>query len=260
MIEFDTCVVVASNPKQTSSFAALIDARKRSGLYPREIDFVCVSDPKKGRVGSGGGTLWALHKVHERVKRGQRLLMINAGGESRRMPAYAPEGKLFAPIPVATSALQPPVLLDLQLTLFLKYPWRDGELVVSSGDVVIDFDNDSIRRDRGEVCGFAAPASLEVGARHGVFRFDYNHGRVLDFYQKQSVEYLAKNAVLEGSRLCGLDLGPVAFSRDRIDRLFALGDLKLPDGRTIVQGLATGEIRFELYLEVLTACLQGIRN
>ena len=99
-----------------------------------------VNDPETGRIGSGGGTLHALYTAAggpEHVaafSANERILILHAGGESRRLPYYAPEGKLFAPVPVASSSIWPPVILDVQLSLYLRFPWRDGEVLVTSGD------------------------------------------------------------------------------------------------------------------------------
>ncbi len=46
-----------------------------------------------------------------------------------------------------------PIVLDLELSLFFKYPWRDGELLVASGDVIIDFntvDGQPLRKSLAE--------------------------------------------------------------------------------------------------------------
>ena len=83
--------------------------------------------------------------------------------------------------------------------LFFKYPWRRGEIVVSSGDAVIDFDPTSVPEERSAVFGFAKPASLEQGSRHGVFRFDQRRERVLDYFQKAPAEVLAREALIEGT-------------------------------------------------------------
>jgi hypothetical protein len=91
-----TCVLVASNSGQAAQIRGRIAARIDAGLYPREIEFRVLADPDRGRVGSGGATILAAHAVCDRLRRGEAVLVINAGGESRRMPAYAPEGKLFA--------------------------------------------------------------------------------------------------------------------------------------------------------------------
>jgi galactokinase/mevalonate kinase-like predicted kinase len=263
---FDTVLVTASSERQADAFRALVERRRAHGLYPREVAFDVVADPPGGRVGTGGGTLWALARHVE--SRGaasdpaalfarERILLLHAGGESRRLPAYAPEGKLFAPLPLPSSALLPPVVLDAQLGLFFDYPWRRGEIVVSSGDVVIAFDADAVPEERGPVFGFAKPAPVEQGARHGVFRFDAHRERVLDYLQKAPAELLARTAVLEGTGECALDIGLVSLAPEAALAFLALGRSPLADG-TLADGLAGGAVRFDLYLEVLTACLPGL--
>ncbi len=265
---FDICLITASNEKQASIFRKLIRRRVENGLYPGEIDFRVYSDPENGRVGSGGGTLLALRalvedfgvdaKVAEPFLRGKRILMIHAGGESRRLPCYSPEGKLFAPIPVAGSSPLAPVVLDLQLSLFLRFPWREGELVIASGDVVIDFDTDSIGEDRGDVCGFAYPAPPEQGARHGVFKFDRNRQTVIGFHQKETPQYLREHALLEGMGECALDTGIVSFSPSAASRLLTFSEQIGRHNRSIAETLHSGDLKLDLYLEILTACLSGI--
>ena len=110
--------------------------------------------------------------------------MLHAGGESRRLPLYATEGKLFAPVPAPSSSVFSPVVFDLELGLFLRYRWKPGELVVAAGDVIIDFNTDFVPEITGDICGFAKPTSFEQGARHGVFKFDPVSGSVVDYYQK----------------------------------------------------------------------------
>jgi galactokinase/mevalonate kinase-like predicted kinase len=261
---FDTVLITAASERQAEAFRRLIGRRLDHGLYPRELAFEVVADPSAGRVGTGGGTLWALARLLERrrppdVKAflgSQRILLVHAGGESRRLPCYAPEGKLFAPLPLPSSALLPPVLLDAQLGLFLKYPWRPGEVVVTTADVFIDFDVTSVPEERGAVLGFAKPASLEQGSRHGVFRFDRHREQVIDYFQKAPVELLARRALLEGTGECALDIGLVSLGAEALWAFLALGEAAV-EGGTLLEGLAAGRLRFDLYLEVLTACLEG---
>ncbi len=265
---FDICIVTASHSTQARAFCSLIQRRIDSGVYPREISFHVYSDPEGGRVGSGGGTLWALHQLFDELAvrpdrqadflNRSRILMIHAAGESRRLPCYVPEGKLFAPLPLYSSAIAPPVAFDMQLTLFLKFPWRTGELVVASGDVVIDFDPDSVPDDRGDICGFAKPASVEQGARHGVFKFDRNRQHVIDFYQKKTPDFLLEHASLEGSREVALDMGIVAFSPHAVETLTAFSAADT-NGKTVKESLGAGAFNFDLYLEVLTACLKNMQ-
>jgi fucokinase / fucose-1-phosphate guanylyltransferase len=261
---FDTVLITAASERQAEAFRRLIGRRLDHGLYPRELAFEVVADPPGGRVGTGGGTLWALSGLLERRGPGdpdgflgsQRILLVHAGGESRRLPCYAPEGKLFAPLPLPSSALLPPVLLDAQLGLFLKYPWRPGETVVTSADVFIDFDVTSVPEERGPVFGFAKAASLDQGSRHGVFRFDRHREHVIDYFQKAPVEILARRALLEGTGECALDIGLVSLGPEALHAFLGLGERSIGGG-SLIDGLASGRVRFDLYLEVLTACLEG---
>ncbi|MBD3274969.1 MAG: hypothetical protein GF372_06630, partial [Candidatus Marinimicrobia bacterium] len=264
---FDTCIITASDEAQKKVFEELLQNRISHGLYPRELDFKVYSDPESGRIGSGGGTIWAMHQYLKENSvtdiaaflTEKRILMIHAGGESRRNPMYVPEGKLFTPVPVPTSSIYPPTVLDMQLTLFLKYPWKkNGEIIVSSGDVVIDFDCEQVPKDRGDICGFTKPVSLEQGARHGVFQFDENKQHVTDYFQKESEAFLKENARLEGSEECALDMGIIAFSSQAMTSLLEYAADDTSKGFSLISELQQGQANLDLYLEILTACLKNI--
>jgi galactokinase/mevalonate kinase-like predicted kinase len=259
---FTDCIITASDERQAEVFRALIARRIEAGLYPREIDFAVCADPPGGRVGSGGGTLWALRNAARRMELegtvpglgGHRALVIHAGGESRRLPAYVPEGKLFAPLPSPSSSLIQPVIFDHMLALFLRYPWRDDELVVCSGDVVIDFETELLDLPDGPLCGFAAPDSFERGSRHGVFAFDPLTGAVSDYFQKASKETLEREARIDGRDACAVDLGIASFRGDALEALKELAERRLESKA----GSSGGTYRFDLYLELMSACLGNL--
>ncbi|MGO8693351.1 MAG: L-fucokinase [Rectinemataceae bacterium] len=259
---FDTCIITASGERQAEVFRALIARRVERGLYPREIDFRVYPDPPAGRVGSGGGTIWALTRLAGDGEApggldGRSVLVIHAGGESRRLPAYMPEGKLFAPVTADSSSALPPVVLDLELSLFLKYPWRSGELLVAAGDALVDFNTELFDPPEAPLCGFAAPASFEQGSRHGAFAFDPVTGAVRDYFQKAAPELLAARARIAGSETCALDLGLVSFRGEALRALVGLAEAELPGG-SVAELLARSRLSFDLYLELLTACLSGL--
>lgn len=264
---FSHCVLTASDERQAEAFRSLLSRRIRHGLYPREIAFHVYPDPP-GRVGSGAGTLWALHRLYADIgydpltggdAGAPSVLVLHAAGESRRLPVFAPEGKLFAPVPVASSSVLPPVVLDLQLALYLRFPWQPGQVVVGSGDVIIDFDTDALPHFDAPITGFGTPASFLQGSRHGVFAFDGQLRTLQDYYQKQPVDFLANHAVIEGTDSCALDIGIVAMTREYVSRLFRLAHAPLAttdtSTETVLDRIATGRLQFGLYLEQLSASL-----
>lgn len=62
-------------------------------------EYFCTNDPVGHKLGSGGGTTWLLQQAHDWLN-GERAIVLHAGGQSRRLPSYAPSGKILTPIPV----------------------------------------------------------------------------------------------------------------------------------------------------------------
>lgn len=72
-------------------------------------DWFCTSDPVGSKLGSGGGTTWLLQACHQAFAPedsfskwigSEKRILLHAGGQSRRLPGYAPSGKILTPIPV----------------------------------------------------------------------------------------------------------------------------------------------------------------
>ena len=72
-------------------------------------EWFCTSDPIGSKLGSGGGTAWLLEACHQKVTPDsdfltwlgkEKRILLHAGGQSRRLPGYAPSGKILTPIPV----------------------------------------------------------------------------------------------------------------------------------------------------------------
>ena len=71
--------------------------------------------------------------------------------------------------------------------------------------------------------GFAKPASPEQGSRHGVFRFDQRRERVVDYFQKAPVATLTREALIEGTGDCALDIGLVSLAPEAARAFCELG-------------------------------------
>src|SRR6516165_1429009 len=117
---WDYLILTASNADQARAYESQLKARRELGHLPRVREALVVADPEGRRVGSGGSTVYALAKVLERhggrdaekALAGMRILIVHAGGDSRRLPAYAPCGKIFVPVPGRTHSALGLALFD----------------------------------------------------------------------------------------------------------------------------------------------------
>ena len=115
-------------------------------------DWFCTSDPRDKRLGSGSGTTWLLEECYREENPGvdfndwlsaEKRILIHAGGQSRRLPAYAVTGKISLPVPVfrwARGQRLSQDLLSLQLSLYEKIMQQSPaslRTLVVSGDVYI---------------------------------------------------------------------------------------------------------------------------
>ena len=144
------------------------------------------TDPRSRRLGSGGGTVNLLAQAWSEQKAGRRKavgdwlqetqrLVLHAGGESRRLPAYAALGKAFLPMP-AVDGLSPrrfdQMLADFQIPAYeqvLKEAGPKAAVLVTSGDVWLDFDPLQIPEATADITGIGMRVSPEVARHFGVY-------------------------------------------------------------------------------------------
>ena len=191
MSPFDTIVITAADEAQAACFR--IQAKAFAGvLAPR----ICViPDPGGRRVGTLGSTVNVLKRVPCRG----RTLICHCGGFSKRLPACAASGKVFAP--VARTATGVTTLFEriVRNMARLDLP-RTGALVVC-GDVAPDFNFASCDFSRPGVTGVAYLDTLARGSRHGVYvpRRAQGLSPVVGFLQKPApAESRRAGAVFRG--------------------------------------------------------------
>jgi len=207
-------VISAGSEAQAELYRQQIRQRSQRGAVPRGVTWRVVSDPEGSHIGSGGATLAALRALaHADIEwwRQNRVLVIHAGGESRRLPEYSLTGKLFGILPDRTPWGENSTVFDE--TLALSTLWLDrvhSGLVVSSGDVVLTFDATGLDWDRSGVVGAAIRQPVDVGTRHGVYVLDET-SRVYAFLQKPSPDQLrAAGGILQDGQVA-LDTGLLHF-------------------------------------------------
>ena len=183
-------------------------------------EWFCTSDPINSKLGSGGGTTFLLEECFEHERSGmtidewlgkEKRILLHAGGQSRRLPGYAPSGKILTPIPVfrwAKGQRLDQNLLQLQLPLYNKIMKKAPEslhTLIASGDVYIRTDKPLQNIPSADVVCYGLWADPMLAKNHGVFVSSREKPDELEYMlQKPSVETLAE---LMKSHLFLMDIG-----------------------------------------------------
>lgn len=171
-------------------------------------EWFCTNDPVDRKLGSGGGSAWLLRAAFEAQGGGrsfdewlssEKRLLLHAGGQSRRLPAYAPSGKVLTPIPVfrwERGQRLSQDLLSLQIPLYQKImdeaPSGLHTLIVS-GDVYIRSTEPLQPVPDADVVCYGLWLDAEIAKDHGVFVSSHAAPSELKcMLQKPSVETLAQ--------------------------------------------------------------------
>jgi len=167
-------------------------------------EWFAVSDPPGGKLGSGGGLVHLLHEDWKALGCPDRFsrwiltypkLAILAGGQSRRLPAYAATGKVLIPLPVLRGSMGQRIdgtLLDFMLPEFsriLDAAGDDYPLMVCSGDVLLRFPRNLPLLPRADILGLGMWIAPETASSFGVFFSRRESPQEVDFFrQKPSTE------------------------------------------------------------------------
>lgn len=197
-------------------------------------------DPLARRLGSGGGTVNLLAEawrkecprgrpaLGEWLRRGQRTI-LHAGGESRRLPAYASIGKAFMPIP-QIEGLEPrrldQMLADFQVPAYrqvLREAGTKAAVLISSGDVWLDFNPLEVPAIGADIAGIGMRVTPEVAAHFGTFFTERGRDpgkgeRTIRFFLQKpaSSEIYRHNARYD----CFVDTGLWLLSAEAVEMLF----------------------------------------
>ncbi|MBR3479310.1 MAG: bifunctional fucokinase/L-fucose-1-P-guanylyltransferase [Prevotella sp.] len=211
-------------------------------------DYFCTCDPEGHRVGSGGGTVWLLWQAFLNVLpssseegafynwlASEKRILLHAGGQSRRLPSYAPSGKILTPVPVfrwERGQRLSQDLLSLQLPLYEQIMEMAPECLhtmVVSGDVLIRVGGDQRQVSlppvpNADVVCYGMWLDASIAKDHGVFLADRRTPHVLkQMLQKPSVERLQE---LQRQHYFLTDIGVWLLSDKAVEMLFrhCIGD------------------------------------
>lgn len=177
-----------------------------TGLTPNE--WFCTHDPIDRKLGSGGGSAWLLNACHEATEPAtpfnkwisqEKRILLHAGGQSRRLPCYAPSGKVLTPIPMfrwESGQRIDQTLLDLQMPLYnriLDKAPQGLHTLIASGDVYIRTSEPLQDIPEADVVCYGLWAEPTTISHHGVFLLNRDNPHTLDFVlQKPTLEQQAQ--------------------------------------------------------------------
>lgn len=230
---WDYLIVTASNDLQAAAYQRHLDIRRRLGLLCDFREALVVADPGGRRVGSGGSTIHCLLQVLQRelprqsgkaadwpaiehVLRRQRILILHAGGDSKRLPAYGPCGKIFVPVPGESRAGVAATLFEHLVRTFVPFPAApagSGQVVVAAGDALLRCDLSAISLAADGLTALGCYATPDESRNHGVFCAE-GDGPVRLFLQKPSPARQAETGAVNRDGLSILDVGVMSFGAE----------------------------------------------
>lgn len=221
MTNWDYLVITAANHAQAEAYEAQLRLRRSAGELAQVRHCLVIPDLGGRRIGSGGSTLHCLLAILRRecppagpatwqaaesALRRLRILIIHAGGDARRLPAYSHCGKMFVPLPAA-GTLAGTTLFDRLVPIFLALPATPaGQILVASGDALILFDPLTVNLSRPGLTALATLAPAQEAAHHGVFCANPD-ATVRRFLQKPSPRAQAEAGATDSEGNSLLDLG-----------------------------------------------------
>lgn len=205
-------ILLTLPPRMSAEFEGL---EKR-----RPPEWFAAADPEGQPLGSGGGTAHLLGEAWTRMGgeltfpewlHRSRKLVLHGGGQSRRLPAYAPMGKPLLPIPVfrwSRGQRLDQTLLDLQLPSYrrvLNHAPSNFVAMVASGDVLLRLPAELPPFPNVDVLGLGMWVPPETAKEFGVFFTSRQKpGEVALFLQKPLA---ARIRELAHGYLCLVDTG-----------------------------------------------------
>ena len=166
-------------------------------------DWLASTDPENSKVGSGGGTANILSELYREQAdcgfsewlRKEKRVIIHAGGQSRRLPAYAAIGKSLLPMPVFRWSRGQHLnqrLVHLQTPLFdrlLEKASENQNTLIASGDTLIFGGSNIPEIPQADVVCLGLWLEPEKATNHGVFFARHESPELLEFMlQKPSIE------------------------------------------------------------------------
>lgn len=179
--------------------------------------YIVITNHMEKCNGTGSALLDALSYLKKKFSSfNYKVLLINSGGLSSRIPQFSKYGKLFIPIP--TDENKNLIMFDkiIEYNFILGRNLKTGGILISTSDVICNFSyfDDPVI----ESTAFTIKVSKEKGLNHGVFVKDED-SFINKFLHKKSLDILRKNKALIGDSLY-IDTGLYFLTSDILNYIY----------------------------------------
>ncbi|PKU84086.1 bifunctional fucokinase/fucose pyrophosphorylase [Dendrobium catenatum] len=298
---WDAIVLTAASPEQAALYEWQLERAKSIGRIAESTVTLAVPDPDGARIGSGAATLHAISALARHLIRvglispqlsnnkdenatastneltndneaqaiielfaKWSILMLHAGGDSKRVPWANPMGKVFLPLPyLAADNPDGPVPLLFDHILAISSNARqafknEGGIFIMTGDVLPIFDASTIILPDDASCIITVPITVDIASNHGVvvasrngvMNESYSLCLVDNLLQKPSMEELIESeAILHDGRTL-LDTGIIAI---RGKAWVELAMLAYSSCHIVIQKLLGSRNEMSLYEDLVAA-------
>ncbi|KAM4022466.1 fucose-1-phosphate guanylyltransferase [Anomaloglossus baeobatrachus] len=207
---WDVVVITAADSRQERAYHRQIADKLARRELPLGVRYHVFSDPPGPKIGNGGSTLAALHRLQQLYPAqlsSYTVLLIHAGGYSQRLPSASALGKIFTALPLGDPVYQ---MLDLKLAIYIDFPssMKPGVLVTCADDIELYSSGGlAVTFDRPGITALAHPSTLEMGTTHGVFVLenppseyeDLQYRTCRSYLHKPSIEKMHRTGAVSGS-------------------------------------------------------------
>jgi len=245
---WDCVVLTASNKNQKESYINSINLRIEKKLIPNNIDYIVIEDPDGKRVGSGGATINVFLELNKKYKdlTDKKILIINSGGDSKRVPQYSNIGKIFSPVQRFLPNGACSTLFDENMILSISLFTRiQSGCVVMAGDVLLSFNPMQIDFFNVDIASISISENVNSGCNHGVFVTD-ELNNVIKFLHKESIETLRNYNAINKNDNVAIDTGLLFLSSNVIKDL-----VNIIEGNNLKDIFINENTRLNLYNDLL---------
>ena len=217
---FDVVVITSADAEQTATYEANIEILLEQGRIPKQTKYLVFPDPPGRKVGCGGATFYVLDELrtlYGAAYSTKSVLLIHAGGYSKRLPNHSHCGKIYSLLPVASPQNEKAAMsmLELKLASFAhvatQIPSTRGGVFVTCSDDIIFYDHSLCDFSKPGFIALGHPGSVSIGKDHGVFVLENTEGAGIQTCKKFIHKY-----PIEQQRAEGAVVGKTADGEDEV--------------------------------------------